>query len=58
MNRKIFSQKILKSIVGIAAISSIPFLAIKSKSLKKNNTVNVKVNPSAVRREKPGDKNV
>jgi len=58
MNRKIFSQKFIKSIIGIASLSAVPFLSLKSKNSKNNNTLKVKINPSAVRREKPGGKNV
>ena len=58
MNRKIFSQKVFKSIIGIAALSVVPFLSLKSKNSKNNNTLKVKINPAAVRREKSGGKNV
>jgi len=58
MNRKIFSQKVIKSIIGIAALSAVPFLSLNSKNSKNNNALKVKINPPAVRREKSGGKNV
>jgi hypothetical protein len=58
MNRKVFSQKIFKSVVAIAALTSIPFISNKSKFFRNNESIKVQINPSAVKREKTGSRNV
>ena len=59
MNRKKFFSSIGIAAVGFMIAKSFPKIPIVSKMLNsKSAGVSVKINPLAVRREKPGKENV
>jgi len=58
MDRKKFVAMFSTSILGVALLKANPMnLFVSKKSLKTENSVNVKINPNAVNREKSGKKN-
>ena len=58
MDRKKFVAMFSTSILGVALLKANPMnLFVSKKSLKTENSVNVKINPNAVNREKSGKMN-
>ena len=58
MDRKKFVAMFSTSILGVALLKANPMnLFVSKKSLKAENSVNVKINPNSVNREKSGKKN-
>ncbi len=58
MDRKKFVALFSSSILGVALLKANPLnLFVSKKTAKSGKSVEVKINPNAVNREKPGKKN-